>query len=65
MNDSKISESVEWGLRATVWDSVVQTIYVYVLLTVIYPVGHGLVDPIGSFMQDFTREATKDYFKNE
>lgn len=65
MNKPNITESVEWGLRATVWDSVVKTIYVYVLLTVIYPIGHGSEDSIGSFMQDFTREAVWDYFENE
>ena len=65
MNDSTISETVERDLRVKVWHAVEEAVHVCVLLTVIYPIGHGSEDPIGSLMQDFTREAVKDYFKNE
>lgn len=65
MNDSTISETVERSLRVKVWHAVEEFVYVYVLLAVIYPIGHGSVNFTDSFMQDFTREAVKDYFKNE
>jgi hypothetical protein len=65
MNDSTISETVERGLRVKVWHAVEEVVHVCVLLTVIYPIGHGSEDPIGSLMQDFTREAVWNYFENE
>jgi hypothetical protein len=48
-----------------VWHAVEEVVHVCVLLTVIYPIGHGSEDPIGSVMQDFTREAVWNYFENE
>jgi hypothetical protein len=48
-----------------VWHAVEEAVHVCVLLTVIYPIGHGSEDPIGSLMQDFTREAVWNYFENE
>ena len=65
MNNSTISETVERGLRVKVWHAVEEVVHVCVLLTVIYPIGHGSEDPIGSLMQDFAREAVWNYFENE